>query len=280
MDKPESDSLQTMPGTGRRDRSPNYPSLTFSEALTATKKIWDQDKRHPVSVTLAAQHLGYKQENGVTIPMMASMKRYGLLIPAGKDLRVSDDANTIFLYGQDTPEGLAVIKRLAMLPALFTQVLEKFPDGLPSDANLRARLQDEWGFASPKAADKFIESLRQAVALTSKDGVAGSDQVVDNGVQVNEEQPMTHTQETALRTPPAASTQSRSSIPHPMSSSPQSGTQSRPWNLGGGAIMTVTIPNTLTQKNIEKLRKYVEALANEASIAWDDESGKNGHNEA
>jgi hypothetical protein len=44
--------------------------------------------------------------------------------------------------------------------------------------------------------------------------------------------------------------------------------------------MTVTIPNTLTQKNIEKLRKYVEALANEASIAWDDESGKNGHNEA
>jgi hypothetical protein len=44
--------------------------------------------------------------------------------------------------------------------------------------------------------------------------------------------------------------------------------------------MTVTMPNALTPKNIEKLRKYVEALASEASIAWDVEPDKDGQSES
>ena len=261
----------------KRDRSPNYPSLTFKEALAAAKKIWDQDRKHPVSVTLASQHLGYKQENGVTLPMLAAMKRYGLLVPSGKDVRVSDDANTILLYPEGSPEAVAVIKRLAMLPSLFGKVLEKFPNGLPSDANLRARLQADWGFASAKAADKFIEALREAVALTSGEGVVGDGQVVDNDSQVIQGEPMPQPQETVLKPPSVAFTQQKPFVP-PVLSPP--GTQSRPWNLGGGTIMTVTIPNTLTPKNIEKLRKYVEALASEASIAWDDGADENGQSEA
>ena len=262
----------------KRDRSPNYPSLTFKEALAVTKKIWDQDKKHPVSIDLASQHIGYKQANGLSLTMIGAMKRYVLLLSTGKEVRVSDDANTIFLYPADAPEAASVIKRLAMLPSLFKEVLGKFPDGLPSDANLRARLQDEWHFASPKAADKFIEALREAVALTSVEGIAGEGQVVDNGSQVIRGEPMTQTQETALKPSSGAVIQPKQFVQP--THSPPLGTQSRPWNLGGGTIMTVTIPNTLTPKNIEKLRKYVDALESEASIAWDDDPGKNGQGEA
>ena len=264
------------PGIGnKRDRSPNYPSLTFKEALAAAKKIWDQDKKHPVSVTLASQHLGYKQENGVTLPMIASMKRYGLLVSAGKDVRISDEANTIFLYPEDAPEAIAVIKRLAMLPTLFGKVLEKFPDGLPSDANLRARLQDEWNFASPKAADNFIKALREAVALAGENEVAGGDPVVDNGGQVDKEPSMTQSQPVTIKPPPGTVMPSRPTVP--ASFSPP-GTQSRPWNLGGGTIMMVAIPNGLTPANIERLKKYVAVLESEAAIAWDavDDDGHQG----
>ena len=147
----------------KRDRSPNYPSMTFTEALAATRKIWDKEKRHLMSADLASQHLGYKKTNGVTLPMLAAMKKYGLIVTSGKEVRVSDDANTIFLYPEGSPESLTIIKRLAVLPSLFVEVLAKFPDGLPSDANLRARLQTEWRFATQKAADNFIKALREAV---------------------------------------------------------------------------------------------------------------------
>jgi len=271
----QSESIPQKPGTGtKRERSPNYPSLTFREALAAAKKIWDQDKRHPVSVDLASQHLEYKQANGVTLPMIASMKRYGLLVSAGKDVRVSDEANTIFLYPEDAPEAIAVIKRLAMLPTLFGKVLEKFPDGLPSDANLRARLQDEWNFASPKAADNFIKALREAVALAGENEVAGGDPVVDNGGQVDKEPSMTQSQPVTIRLPPGTAMPSKPAIP--TGSSPP-GTQSRPWNLGGGAIMMVAIPNGLTPANIERLKKYVAVLESEAAIAWEDPVADDGH---
>jgi hypothetical protein len=220
-----------------------------------------------MSVDLASQHLGHKKADGATVPMIAAMKKYGLLVAAGKDVRVSDDANTIFIFGEDAPESTSVIKRLAMLPALFEEVLVKFPDGLPSDANLRARLQTEWRFANQRAADNFIRALREAVAISSGDSLADDASVMDNEAKVTEEPPMTHMQETPLRTPSGVSTRPPSQF-----SSPPSGTQSRPWNLGGGTIMTVTIPNTLTPKNIEKLRKYVDALASEAAIAWDDDN--------
>ncbi len=275
----QQESPPTRPNiVSKRDRSPNYPSLTFTEALTSTRKIWDQDKKHPVSVDLASQHLGYKQANGVSLTMIGAMKRYGLLVSVEKEVRVSDDANTIFLYPSGAPEAAAVIKRLAILPSLFKEVLGKFPDGLPSDANLRARLQDEWHFASPKAADKFIEALREAVALTSGEGVAGEGQVVDNGSQVIKGEPMTQTQESTLKPPLGAVIQPKPFIPP--GHLPPLGTQSRPWNLGGGTIMMVTIPNTLTPKNIEKLKKYVEALASEASISWDDDAEKSDQGEA
>ena len=215
-----------------------------------------------------------------SLPILGAMKKYGLLIASGKEVRVSDDANTILLYPDGAAEATEVIKKLAMFPALFGEVLAKFPDGLPSDANLRARLQAEWGFASPKAADKFIEALREAVALTTREGIAGGGQVVDNCSQVIEEPSMTHAQESTLKQPSGAAIQQNPLIPSPRLPPTPSGTQSRPWNLGGGTIMTVTMPNALTPKNIEKLRKYVEALASEASIACDVEPDKDGQSES
>jgi hypothetical protein len=48
--------------------------------------------------------------------------------------------------------------------------------------------------------------------------------------------------------------------------------QTRQWDLGGGAVMTVVLPPSgLTEKNVARLKKYVAALEMEARIAWEDE---------
>ena len=54
-------------GTGKpkrkKDRSPPYPAITFMDALQKTQRIWDRDKKHPISADLVGQCLGYKNAN-------------------------------------------------------------------------------------------------------------------------------------------------------------------------------------------------------------------------
>lgn len=266
----EESSADTERDNRERVRSPNYPSMKFTDAVEATRKIWEQEKRLPVSVDVASAHLGYKKANGITLPMIGSMKRYGLLISSGKDVRVSDDAHKIFVYPEGAPETEEVKKRLAMKPSLFGQVLARFPDGLPSDANLRARLLTEWGFVTEKAADNFIASLREAVSVAGQNGVAGAQQVVDTGEVIATEPVMPQCNQTASN--PSGNVIQRTS---PSVASPSlngQGYQPRAWNLGGGVTMVVNVPNNLSAKQIEKLKKYVAVLEQEASIAWEDEA--------
>jgi hypothetical protein len=155
-----------------------------------------------------------------------------------------------------------------MKPALFGQVMAKFPDGLPSDANLRARLLTEWGFVAEKAADNFIASLREAVSIAGRDGVARVDESVDNEDISTTGEPMTPSvqpelSQPALRTPSMAT---------PSSHAKPAAYQSRSWNLGGGVTMVVNVPNNLTPNQVEKLKKYVAVLEQEASISWDDDT--------
>lgn len=260
----EDDNSEGTP-KGKRDRSPNFPALTFTEALEATKKIWAKEKRHPMSLDLASQHLEYKAANGASMAIIAAMKRYGLMVASGKDLRISDDAHTILVYPDGVPERTATIRRLAMMPALFGEVLAKFPDGLPSDANLQGRLQHEWKFASPKAADTFIKALKEAVELSGNGIVAGEGGSGDNGGVVTTEDAPKMTPDSSIKQPPPAF---RPAAPP---AGTATGVQMREWDLGDGAIMTIGIPRRLSPKNVAKLRKYIDFLVGEAAIAWDDE---------
>ncbi len=53
-----------------------------------------------------------------------------------------------------------------------------------------------------------------------------------------------------------------------------SGYEVRNWNLGEGAGVTVLMPPSckLTHAQMARLRRYVDVLEFEASIAWDDEA--------
>jgi hypothetical protein len=45
----------------------------------------------------------------------------------------------------------------------------------------------------------------------------------------------------------------------------------RYWNLGDNATVVISVPNRpLTKTNMDRLRRYVDALEMEASISWEE----------
>src|SRR5260370_29869812 len=96
-----------LPGTDAKkakDRSPNYPALTFTEALEKAEKIWRQDKTHATPLSVAAQHMGFKSAtSGASAPVFAAMKRYELIEALdGDEVRVTQNANRIFIFPPDS----------------------------------------------------------------------------------------------------------------------------------------------------------------------------------
>jgi hypothetical protein len=254
-------------------RSPNFPSITYSEAEERAFRLWTKDKQFPMTKDVASQHLGFSKSSGATLPLFAAMKRYGLLESVGPDLRVTNDAHFMFLHPFDSQDRIEMRKNLAMKPELFGEVMQKYAgiDGtLPSDGTLKARLQYDLKFASEEAAETFIKALRESLAIVNGSPVVARGPSVDNNGHPITEPQMPTPLEVALRTalsPAAASFP----VVHPMSTGASD--HHRRWDLGGGTVMTVVMPNPseLRKHHIDRLKRYVTALEMEASIAWDDD---------
>ncbi len=129
------------------------------------------------------------------------------------------------------------------------------------------KLQKEWGFANEKAAEAFVESLRDAVAIS---GVASTSEAADTADEVDAEEPAPNMHPPPINTAQIAQDPRINPLApplHPLLAP----TQSRSWDLGDGAVVSLTLPRNLSKGNIAKLKKYIAALEMEASIAWDDD---------
>jgi hypothetical protein len=246
--------------SSHKDRSPNYPAISFTEALERAKKVHDQEQRHPVSPEIAAQHMGYKKLTGTSYPVIAALKRYGLVEKVKKDIRISDDAHFVFVHPEGHPDREEVIRRLAMMPELFNQVLAEFPGGLPSDVNLRAKLRTKWNFASDGAADSFIKSLRESVRIRDS-GVAKPDANVKNTGESIKEPTVTHGVIPPMKQP---------------APSHESTPVARQWEIAPERFVSVALPSDPTVDDVEALEEFLAILKQELALVWKKKAKKGG----
>lgn len=247
----------------RKDRSPNFPAITFELALENARKLWDADKKHPTTVDLGLKRMGYTK-NGRSLRVLAALKSYGVLVAENNDVRVSDDAHAIFLFPVGSPERELRIKALAMRPPIFREVLRRFPGGLPSDETLHAKLQHDMGFTA-EAVVPFVKALRAAMAVA---GVDHLDESADTGADT-----VPHEAATMQPSTTSATTSPRPPI-IPAAPLPRgvAGAQERhAWKLGNGVWAEVTITGTLTAKRLEKLKGFVALLDAEEEDEADDQ---------
>jgi hypothetical protein len=148
-------------------RSPNYPQETLEAACERIKRVYDVEHTHPAPKEVVAKDLGYNSINGASLAVIGTLKRYGLLVQDGDNLRVSDDAVTVLVLDEGHPERTAALRRLAFTPKLFEELRAKFGDNLPSDVNLRHFLIQQKKFL-PKAADEVIRTYRENLELVAE----------------------------------------------------------------------------------------------------------------
>jgi hypothetical protein len=242
----------------RRERSPNYPSIGFGDALALAKKIFDKDRRHPMSPDTAAKHLGYAGVNGTSKILVSALRKYGLLEPHDGQLRISDDAAGVILLGKDSSERKEKIRRLALRPGLFQELIQEFPDGLPSDENLSATLQYRYKFTGA-AATRVIQSLRESLASVEGGGLDASGREVGEPSEPASTEPLASKGESAVgQARPAAGAGAGA---HEV------------WDLGEGVRAELRITGgALGPDQLDVLKQYVEVLAFKVSRSAKKES--------
>ena len=143
-------------------RSPSYPSMSLSEAVTKVRTLHDVYRTGPIVREDAAKLLGYSGRTGPANQALASLAAYGLLERAGKgDTRVTERAVAI-LHANSDQEKRGNLEAAAFAPRLFQKLRERFAEGVkpPEDA-ITSYLSRE-GFnanAVHRAAKAYLKTL-------------------------------------------------------------------------------------------------------------------------
>jgi hypothetical protein len=147
-------------------KSPNYPAIGLSEAITRLREIYQAQKTYPADRETFAQILGYKGLNGSSVRVISALTKFGLLEGAGDSIHVSAVGQDLVLHQQGDSEYEAAIDAVAFRPAFFQEMREMYPHGLPSDHALRAALMKK-GFAEG-AVENAVAVFRESETLVRR----------------------------------------------------------------------------------------------------------------
>jgi len=149
-----------------RKKSPKAPSIPLNEAVVRVIAIYEKEQRHAAPTDVMAQALGYKSaNNGSALAAIASLRGYGLLDrPEAGKLAVSADVQS-YKYAPDEALKKEILKKWLRSPPVFEQLLNKYADSLPSDANIRFELIEN-GF-KPATAESILKVFRESVEFAN-----------------------------------------------------------------------------------------------------------------
>ncbi|MCQ8105677.1 hypothetical protein NP590_16310 [Methylomonas sp. SURF-2] len=248
-----------------RKKSPRAPSLPLNEALERAIKIYDRERLHPATTDIIAQHLGYKSaNNGSALSILASLRYFGLLDrPKEGMLSVAKEVES-YKFAPDANLRRSLLLGFLGRPALYSDLLEKYASGLPSDANLKYELIQR-GFA-PQAAESALTVFKGSVGFANYFG-SESDNEFEGDTGDDFQDPITEPEEAqpvAENVVPAIS-----SLPLPNKISQEDADLDRiPVRLPGGRRAWLLIPTPFYNADKARLKAQIDLL-----LTLEDEEG-------
>jgi hypothetical protein len=131
--------------------------------------LYAKENKHSVAPDAAAQGLGYKDANsGAAKTMLASLSYYGLLRRNGDGkISVSPDYEK-FKFAPSDELKTQFLNTWLRNPKIFSELLDKYGDSLPSDSALKYELI-EAGF-KPDSADDAASVFRDSLNFVKSHG--------------------------------------------------------------------------------------------------------------
>lgn len=157
----------------KRIRSPAYPYVALSKALDYARKFWDKEKKNYASVSIASAHFGFGSSTGPAGQIISALTQFGLMESTGekeaRKVKLTDHAIRILaITDQKSAAFAAMIKRSALLPKLYADLMAKYASGLPSDDSLRHELEYERDF-NPGVVAEVVRAFRETVWFANLD---------------------------------------------------------------------------------------------------------------
>ncbi len=238
-----------------KGRSPNYPSISLGDALERARQIYEAEHTNPAPRIAIAKDLGYTL-NGASQQLIGSLTRYGILEKADGDLRLSKDVVDVMELPPGDSRRAETIERLALTPKLFSELKERFPDGLPSEETLRHHLITSKDFL-PKAAGEVIRVYHDTVNLVSQEKSAcNAETNADEGSESVIPEPVTSTLATR-REVPVAYTLVKDEPQREPSMNVEAG-QSLQFPLSENSEVRILFSGPIAREDIDKVKSHLD----------------------
>ena len=146
-------------------RSPNYPRVSLPRTIKRLRKsssaidqqVWNEDA--------IAHKIGYSGVTGASMPILSSLKKFGLLEVLEDGFRFSDVALQILRLNESDRQYAEIITELAYKPELYRQIRDRFGLGVPGTEVLSDFLRQK-EFV-PDSIPRVIKVLVQTFAMAS-----------------------------------------------------------------------------------------------------------------
>ncbi len=153
-------------------RGPNYPAISFPEALKLAEQIYLEAKRHKTDKDRLAKIIGYKGLSGRSQRVLGALNAFDLIEGTGNNAGLTVDAESIIVDPPSSPERYQAILRCAFAPRVFNDIRALYRNDLPGDQLLSGYLL-KYGY-SHDAIDKLIETIKETYDYVAKNTYVSS----------------------------------------------------------------------------------------------------------
>ncbi|MGO9371180.1 MAG: hypothetical protein ACLQBD_03650 [Syntrophobacteraceae bacterium] len=166
----------------KKQRSPNFPSVSLEKSLNFARVLLDKYSRNFVHAHVGLKALGYDSpKSSSALQVLAALISYGLVDVEGaadqKQVRISDLAFKIIADKRAvSPDRDVAIQEAALKPSIYQKILARFPNSLPTDDAIEHELVFAFKFNRGSTND-FLSVFRQTLdyAKISQSGTIGDE---------------------------------------------------------------------------------------------------------
>lgn len=246
-----------------KHRSPAYPGFGLRAAVEKAHRFYDAQKRNSVHVDVAVETLGYKAKSGSGVRAIAALISFGLMEESGSGLmrkvKLTPLAIKIILMPESDIERMEAIREAAQKPKIYEEMLQHWPDGLPSDGAISKHLTFEKSF-NPEIVHLLIRDFRDTYAYANLAGPgiisksnADIDEIYDGSADGDN-----GAEDDLFSIPPAASF--GRAVAGAAKVTAQSGTRVLSIPITGGRTALLNTPTDISEDDFNFLETYLRLM--------------------